>query len=134
MEQAQFWLSDGTVVGGRYRLEKVLGIGHLPRPDMRLERLVAVKESFPGFWGSRFADRCPVLRCQAGMEEPFQKGMGRFLDEAKALVQLSDISGVVRVSGFFRKTVRPIWWWTIWTAKAYSKRPTALVAGALRMG
>jgi len=107
MTQAQFWLSEGTVVGGRYRLEKVMGIGGYgityQGSDMRLDRLVAVKEYYPGFWASRFSERGPQVQCLVGMEESYRKGMGRFLDEAKTLVQLSNIPGIVRVSDFFQE-------------------------------
>lgn len=107
MEQAQFWLSPGTMVGGRYRLEKVLGVGGYGityrGQDTRLECPVAVKEYYPGFWATRFAQRGPEVRCMAGMEEPYCKGMERFLDEAKTLVQLSGVPGVVRVSDFFEE-------------------------------
>ncbi len=107
MEHAQFWLGEGTVVGERYRLEKVLGVGGYGITyrgmDTRLGRLVAVKEYFPGLWASRFSAWGPVLQCQAGMEEPFQKGLDRFLDEAKTLVQLSDVPAVVHVSDFFQE-------------------------------
>lgn len=107
MEQAQFWLSSGTMVGGRYRLEKVLGIGGYGITyrgnDIRLDRPVAVKEYYPSFWASRFTSRGTEVRCNVGMEDSYRKGMERFLDEAKTLVQLSDVSGVVRVSDFFEE-------------------------------
>lgn len=107
MEHAQFWLSEGTIVGERYRLERVLGVGGYGITyrglDTRLGRLVAVKEYFPSLWASRYSAWGPVLQCQAGMEEPFQNGLSRFLDEARTLVQLSDVPAVVRVSDFFQE-------------------------------
>lgn len=107
MEQAQFWLSPGTLLCGRYRLEKVLGVGGYGityrGQDIRLERPVAVKEFFPGFWVTRFAQRGPEVHCMAGMEGNFCKGMERFLDEARTLAQLSNVSGVVRVNDFFEE-------------------------------
>ena len=107
MAEAQFWLGDGTVVGGRYRLEKVLGQGGYGITyrgvDTRLDRWVAVKEYYPSFWCVRFAERGPEVRCMMGTEESYAKGMKRFLDEAKTLVQLNDISGVVRVNDYFEE-------------------------------
>lgn len=107
MEQAQFWLGPGTIVGGRYRLERVLGVGGYGITyqglDLRLERPAAVKEYYPSFWASRFAQRGPEVRCMAGMEENYRRGIERFLDEARALVQLSDIPVVVRVNDFFEE-------------------------------
>ena len=107
MEQAQFWLSPDTMVGGRYRLEKVLGVGGYGITyrglDIRLERPVAVKEYYPSFWASRFAERGPEVHCMVGMEENYCKGIERFLEEAKTLVQLSNVSGVVRVNDFFEE-------------------------------
>ncbi len=95
------------MVGGRYRLEKVLGIGGYGITyrglDIRLERPVAVKEFYPSFWVTRFAQRGPEVHCLAGMEKNFCKGMERFLDEARTLVQLSNVPGVVRVNDFFEE-------------------------------
>ena len=107
MTEARFWLDSGTLVGGRYRLEQVLGVGGYGITyrgvDIRLERFVAVKEYYPSFCASRFADRTSEVRCNDGMTEVYQKGITRFLDEAKTLVQLTNVPGVVRVNDFFQE-------------------------------
>lgn len=107
MEQGQYWLSPGTMLSGRYRLDKVLGAGGYGityrGQDTRLERLVAIKEYYPSFWASRFALRGPEVHCLGGMEENYCKGMERFLDEAKTLAQLDSVSGVVQVIDFFEE-------------------------------
>ena len=107
MERTQFWLPSGTLVGGRYTLEKVLGKGGYGityrGTDTRLQQNVAVKEYYPVFWCSRFADKGNQVRVQQGMEAHYSKGLDRFLDEARTLAQLSDISGVVRVTDFFEE-------------------------------
>ena len=107
MTEARFWLGEGVIVGGRYRLEQVLGIGGYGITyrgvDIRLERLVAVKEYYPSFCASRFADRTNEIRCNDGMMEAYNKGITRFLDEARTLVQLANVPGVVRVNDFFQE-------------------------------
>lgn len=107
MAQAQFWLGEGTVLDGRYCLEKVLGVGGYGITyrgmDQRLQCPVAVKEYYPGFWCSRFSEHGKDVHILQGMEADYNKGMERFADEARTLGQLSNISGVVRVTDFFQE-------------------------------
>ena len=107
MDEFPFSLPPGTLVGDRYRLEAVLGVGGYGITyrgmDVRLERLVAVKEYYPGFWASRFVRRGPEVRCIAGQEEAYCKGMERFLEEARILAQLNNVTGVVRVNDYFEE-------------------------------
>ena len=107
MERTQFWLPSGTLVGGRYTLEQVLGKGGYGityrGTDTRLRQSVAVKEYYPTFWCSRFADMGKEVHVNQGMENHYCNGLERFLDEARTLAQLSGISGVVRVTDFFEE-------------------------------
>lgn len=107
MEQSILALAPGSVVGGRYRLEKVLGIGGYGITyqglDTRLEGCVAVKEYFPGFCATRMIQRGNEVRCRAGWEKDFAAGIERFLKEARCLQQLNHIIGVVRVTDFFEE-------------------------------
>ncbi len=104
MTQAQFWLGEGTILGGRYRLDAVLGIGGFGityrATDLRLERPAAVKEFYPSFWASRFTEVSPEVRVLRDCGEAFEKGLTRFRQEAVTLAQLN-VSGVVQVSDFF---------------------------------
>ena len=107
MAQAQFWLNEGTFLGGRYTLEKVLGKGGYgitsKALDERLKIPVAVKEYFPLFWCSRFIDNGPKVTVNQGMEADFCKGMDRVYDEGRTLAQLSKIPEVVQVTDLFEE-------------------------------
>lgn len=107
MGEVQFWLPRGTIVGNRYQLDTVLGVGGYgityKGTDLRLGRIVAVKEYFPGFWVSRYAEREPFVHCREQEWESYEKGLERFLDEAKTLVALNDVPEVVKVSDFFEE-------------------------------
>ena len=107
MEQTQFWLKEGTLVGGRYSLEHVLGKGGYgityQGTDGRLNQRVAIKEYYPIFWSSRYVERGNDVTIHRGMEEQYSKGMGRFLEEARLLAQLSGVAGVVRVTDYFEE-------------------------------
>lgn len=107
MGEVQFWLPEGTIVGDRYEIMDVLGVGGYGITyrgrDIRLERLVAVKEYYPSFWATRYAHRDLNVHCMREYEEDYQKGITRFLDEAKTLVSLSNVSEVVNVNDFFKE-------------------------------
>lgn len=107
MEQTQFWLKEGTVVGGRYCLDAVLGKGGYGityrGTDTRLEQSVAVKEYYPVFWSSRYIEKGNNVVVHQGMESQYCKGMERFLEEARLLAQLSNVPGVVRVTDYFEE-------------------------------
>ena len=107
MGEVKFWLPEGTIVGSRYQLEKVLGIGGYGITyrgvDMRLGQTIAVKEYFPSFWVSRFGDRTSQVKCRSEERDSYLKGMQRFMDEAKTLVSLSHIPEIVKVSDYFEE-------------------------------
>ena len=107
MREAHFWLPEKTILDGRYELEKVLGVGGYGITyraiDTRLLRPVAVKEFYPSFWASRFAQMGPQVHCLDGADGDFARGMERFILEARNLAQLGNIPGVVRVENVFNE-------------------------------
>lgn len=107
MAQTQFWLNEGTVLGGRYTLESVLGKGGYgityKGMDNRLQIPVAIKEYYPIFWCSRFTESGNNVVVNQGMEGDYCKGLDRFCDEARTLAQLGGVPSVVRVTDFFEE-------------------------------
>ena len=91
-------LRVGTRVG-EFEIVRKLGFGgfgitYLAR-DRVLERLVAVKEYFPGGWDTRRTDGTIGPRT-AGSAEHYARGLERFVDEARALARL-DHPTIVKV-------------------------------------
>ncbi len=107
MGEVKFWLPEGEVVGSRYQVGNVLGVGGYgityQGVDMRLGQTVAIKEYFPGFWVSRFGDRSSQVKCRSEAKEAYAKGVQRFMDEARTLVQLANIPEIVEVRDFFEE-------------------------------
>ena len=107
MSEVQYWLPEGTIVGNRYEILDVLGIGGYGITyrgrDTRLDILVAVKEYFPSFWATRYTHRDLNVHCMREHTEEYEKGIDRFLGEAKTLVSLSKVPEVVSVTDFFKE-------------------------------
>lgn len=97
-------LAGGTLLRGRYRLEKPLGQGGFgitySAMDMKTYHRVAVKELFP----SRYVERrgnLQTVQAYAGQEETFAYMRNRFEQEAKTLIRLQGQEGVVRLMHMF---------------------------------
>ena len=105
-EQPYLALPLGTLLNGRYMLGKVLGVGGFGITylgyDLTLEIKVAIKEYMPSAIATRNADRYNVT-LTGRMEEDYQYGMERFLDEAKILAKLQNTPHVVSVQNYFKE-------------------------------
>lgn len=105
-EQPYLALPLGTLLNGRYMLGKVLGVGGFGITylgyDLTLEIKVAIKEYMPSSIATRNADRYNVTRT-GRVEEDYQYGMDRFLDEAKILAKLQNTPHVVSVQNYFKE-------------------------------
>ncbi len=105
-EQPYLALPLGTLLNGRYMLGKVLGVGGFGITylgyDLTLEIRVAIKEYMPSSIATRNADRYNVTRT-GRVEEDYQYGMERFLDEAKILAKLQNTPHVVSVQNYFKE-------------------------------
>ena len=105
-EQPYLALPLGTLLNGRYMLGKVLGIGGFGITylafDLTLEIKVAIKEYMPSSIVTRSADRYNVT-LTGRVEEDYQYGMERFLDEAKILARLQNTPNIVSVQNYFKE-------------------------------
>ena len=105
-EQPYLALPLGTLLNGRYMLGKVLGVGGFGITylgyDLTLEIKVAIKEYMPSAIATRNADRYNVT-LTGRVDEDYQYGMERFLDEAKILAKLQNTPHVVSVQNYFKE-------------------------------
>lgn len=99
-------LPIGTVLNGRYILDKVLGQGGFgityEAQDYQTKGIVAVKEYFPDAIVARYGLTVVPTHSRQS-EETFLYGKKCFLDEAKTLAALNGNQGVVNVYTYFEE-------------------------------
>lgn len=97
-------LSAGAILRGRYRIEKILGQGGFgityAALDGHLHQRVAVKELFPSRYVVRTEDQRTV-RAHPGQESAFRHLQESFEKEARTLIDLQNLEGVVRLMHVF---------------------------------
>ncbi len=99
-------LPPGTVLVDRYMVGRVLGEGgfgitYIGR-DMRLDYRVAIKEYLPSDQVSRNTEiALDVTRYATVSEEAYEKGLQRFLNEARTLALMFKQPQIVTVHDFF---------------------------------
>lgn len=105
-ERSPLYLPHGLVLGGQYRVGRVLGqpggfgISYLAW-DVHLQQRVAIKEYLPRSIAGRVPDRHEVAVHEAALQTPFNEGLEQFLAEGRVIARL-DHPNVVRVRTFFR--------------------------------
>ncbi len=107
MANQWYQLPPGTIVGGRYHIEKVLGEGGYGisyyGTDLRLKLPVAVKEYYPGFWATRDCRESLDVKCSQAQEESYLRGLARFEDEALTLAQFHMVPEIVLVRDYLEE-------------------------------
>lgn len=102
-----YQLFPGTLIGRRYRIERILGEGGYGityyATDLRLDLPVAVKEFFPGFWVSRYTERGTWVHCRPEAGADFEAGLEKFHKEAQVLSSLHRIPEIVLVRDYLEE-------------------------------
>ena len=107
-EPAPHHLPPGTILYGKYLIGRVLGEGGFGITyvgwDLNLEMKVAVKEYYPNGFVSRDHERTNTLTIFTGSQgEFFQKGLEKFVDEARRLAKFWGFPGIVSVKDYFQE-------------------------------
>ena len=103
------WLPLNTILNGKYLVGKVLGEGGFGITyiaiDLNLNMPVAIKEYYPNGFVSRDTTvlNNNVTKYQGEKLEFFEKGLDRFLTEARSIAQFYQTSGIAKVIDFFKE-------------------------------
>ena len=102
-------LQPRSILAGKYLVGKALGEGGFGITyigfDLNLELRVAIKEYFPSGLVTRQTTNAnrSVTPFMGESGELYQKGIERFLQEAKSLAKFYELPGIVSVKDFFRE-------------------------------
>ena len=99
-----YHIAPGTVLAGKYLIGNVIGEGGFGITyvglNVTLSKRVAIKEFYPSGAANR-ADSDNVIITR-GKESFFQKGVQRFLDEAKNVAAFGEEDGIVDIVDYFQ--------------------------------
>ncbi len=105
-DSAPYHLKAGTVLANRYLVGESIGEGGFGITyiglDQTLAKRVAIKEFYPSGAANRTAELSDGVVITRGREGFFQKGVERFLIEAKSVAAFSSEDGIVDVLDHFR--------------------------------
>ena len=100
------YLPLGTVLKEDFIVGKILGCGGFGVTylgfDIQLKWPVAIKEYFPKDQANRSANRLGVEPSMGQVENHFEYGLERFLEEAQTLARFNSTPGIVGVQRFFK--------------------------------
>lgn len=93
-----YHLLPGTVIGGKYIVGKAIGYGGFSVTyigyDYSIDKKIAIKEFLPSEFATRTPGVAAVSIFSGDRAEQFDKGVHKFIDEAKRLAQFRGTGGV----------------------------------------
>ena len=99
-------LPEGTILGGRYIVGRVLGEGGFGityvAQEYATKRLVAIKEYLPGEMATRTASNEVTAFSEQRLDD-YAYGKARFLEEAKTLAEFQKEDHIVSIYSFFEE-------------------------------
>lgn len=100
-----YHMIPGTVLHNRYTIGKVMGFGGFGVTyigyDNLLDRKVAIKEYLPGEFSTRIPGTTEIVTYEGERTQQFQKGLEKFVDEAKILAKMQANNGIVQIYDSF---------------------------------
>ena len=100
-----YHMMPGIKLHNRYIIGKVMGFGGFGVTyigyDNLLDRKVAIKEYLPGEFSTRIPGTTEIVTYEGERTEQFQKGLEKFVDEAKMLAKMQANNGIVQIYDSF---------------------------------
>ncbi len=100
-------LKPGSILNGKYLVGRALGEGGFGITyigfDLNLDLRVAIKEYYPNGLVTRQVSGTMSVTPFTAQGEQYDKGLNRFVQEAKSLAKFHDLTGIVSVKDFFRE-------------------------------
>ena len=104
-EYEKYWLKKGTELNHKYEILDVIdeggmGIVYLGF-DKILQQKVSIKEYFPRRYAMRMNGEKAVTIYKGNSTELFEKGLSKFVNEARTLAHFEALDSIVMVKDFF---------------------------------
>ncbi len=106
LPDSEHHLTPGVILMEKFLIGRVLGQGgfgvtYMAR-DINLQVKLAIKEYLPVGLATRSSGQSRVSSYTSGLEDQFQYGLERFLEEARNLAQFENHPNIVTVRDYFR--------------------------------
>ncbi|MGN0390597.1 MAG: serine/threonine protein kinase [Wujia sp.] len=98
-------LKPFTVLQGKYMIGRVIGVGGFGITyigwDVNLQTYIAIKEYYPDSFASRDSVSTTIVTPHESKKEVYDKGLKRYVEEARNLSKFYQLQGIVSIKDFF---------------------------------